>query len=181
MGLDIVAVNRIKRIICNVDAEGWPIDPVTGARLDHETLFRGYQNPDFPGVADEIEEGTFYGFEKSVSFNAGSYSSFGGWRDKLAALAGWPKSRFWHYAKDRWAESHCARCWAGETGPFSDLIDFSDCSGLLGASEAARLASNFAQYQSLANRHEDEDMRCLYNKWRSACELAADEGCIIFC
>lgn len=117
MGLDIVAVNRIKRIICNVDAEGWPIDPVTGARLDHETLFRGYQNPDFPGVADEIEEGIFYGFEKSVSFNAGSYSSYGGWRDKLAALAGWPKSKFWHYAEGRWAESHCVRCWGEKPAP----------------------------------------------------------------
>ena len=181
MGLDIVAVNRITRINCNLDAKGWPIDPVTGVRLDYETFFRGFQNPHFPGVAEEIEQGAFYGFEKSVSFNAGSYFSYSEWRDQLAALAGWPKSEFWDYAKDRWAESHCACCWAGETGPFSDLIDFSDCSGLLGASEAARLASDFARYQSLANQHEDEDLCYLYNKWRAACELAADQGCIIFC
>lgn len=181
MGLDIVAVNRMKRINCNMDAEGWPIDPVTGARLKDESLFRVYQNPDFPEFAEEIEEGAFYGFEKSLSFNAGSYTSYGVWRDRLAALAGWPKSKFWYFAEDRWAESHCARCWEGDSGPFSDLIDFSDCSGLLGASEAARLASDFARFQSLANQHEDEDMRYLYNKWRAACELAADDGCIIFC
>ena len=64
--------------------------------------------------------------------------------------------------------------------PFFELINFSDCEGILGAPVCAKLAADFAKYQERANTSHDEWWREKYAGWRRAFEMAADNGCVEF-
>lgn len=159
MGLDITCYRQLTKAIGNEAfndtgelkyGDGW------------EQLFHNWH---FPGRADDIQDGCAYRSMDSGEFRAGSYGGYNLWREQLAKLAGYEKA---------------ARVWDGATGPFCELIHFSDCEGTIGTAVSAKLAKDFAEFQAAADAHADEKFRRLYAEWRRAFEVAADGGAVQF-
>jgi hypothetical protein len=176
MGLDISAYRKITKIDAVFDAGGEPIDPTTREPVEYD--MQAYKNDEFPGRADDIEDRAVYRAEDSLGFRAGAYSTFNRWRDELAKLAGYPIGQYEQYGK-MW-DSHCVACWEGQVGPFSELINFSDCEGIIGSAVATKLAKDFADFQDAADKHEDQAFTLRYAEWRKAFEMAADAGAVRF-
>lgn len=176
MGLDITAYRKLTKLDAVFDGDGEPIDPTTREPLDYS--LRPYVNHDFPGREGSIESGAVYSAEDSAGLHAGSYGGYSRWREQLAQLAGWPAGEYEQYG--RTYQSHCVPCWNGKVGPFSELINFSDCEGVIGAEVSAKLAKDFEAFQEIADAHEDEHFRTKYAEWRSAFEMAADGGAVEF-
>lgn len=180
MGLDITAYSQIeemKDVVFNADGE--PIDPTTKTELDYEIFFRAYLNDDFPGRADGIKDKALYTYGDRDGMYAGSYSGYNMWRDQLAKLAGYPIGKYdAGYGWER--ESYCVACWNGATGPFSEIINFSDCEGVIGTDICKKLAKDFADFQGKADAHSDDWFREKYTEWRKMFELGSDAGCVQF-
>jgi hypothetical protein len=169
MGLDITWYRGLTKAVGNEAFDE------RGELREEDDWLQLYANPDFPGRADDIEEAVAYRPEESDSFSAGSYGYYNFWRDQLAELAGYPKGR----TQDG-RESACVPCWNGAQGPFAELINFSDCEGVIGATVSAKLAADFAEHQAKAEAHPDDRFRDRYALWRRAFEKAADRGCVDF-
>lgn len=171
MGLDISYYKKITPMDAVFDEDGEPIDAQTREPLECD-YYQPIQNPDYDR-ADGITRG-IYSFEESDGFRAGSYSGYGHWRNQLAELAGYPAADRENHHK------HSATAWEAESGPFWEMITFSDCEGTIGAKTSAKLAKDFADHQAKADAHEDELFRGLYAEWRKAFEMAAEEGAVSF-
>jgi hypothetical protein len=139
---------------------------------------QAYINSDFPGRADDIEDRAVYKAQDSFGFRAGGYSGFNAWRNELAKMAGYPLGQYEQYGK-LW-DSYCVACWEGAKGPFSELINFSDCEGIIGSAVAAKLAKDFAEFQAAAEKVEMPHFIIKYTEWRKAFEMAADAGAVRF-
>jgi len=176
MGLDITAHRKLTKLDTVFGSDGEPIDPVTREPLEY--AFKAYLNPDFPGRADEIIDRAIYTSEDSMGLHAGSYSGYNHWREQLAELAGYIPEDYEQFGRAR--KSYCMPCWNGAEGPFAELINFSDCEGVIGCSVSAKLAKDFADFQHKADAHEDERFRMKYAEWRCAFEMAADQGAVEF-
>lgn len=176
MGLDVSAYAKIKKIGCLFDVDGEPVDPVTRKPVEGE-YFQAHVNHDFPGRADDIEDRAIYIYENSDRLAAGSYGYYNRWRDELARLAGYPKGQYEQYGNKY--DSYCAACWNGATGPFSELINFSDAEGVIGAVVARKLAADFAEFQAAADRIGGE-FAAKYSEWRKLFEMASNSGCVLF-
>lgn len=176
MGLDITAYRSINRLDAVYDEDGEPIDPTTREPLDY--AFKAYINSDFPGRADELVNHAVYNAEDSVHLHAGSYGGYNAWREWLAQMAGYALGKYEQYGGIR--ESYCVPCWNGATGPFSELINFSDCEGVIGCAVSTKLAADFAEFQAKADASDKDLFRAKYAEWRSAFELAANNGAVQF-
>lgn len=179
MGLDITAYSSVK--------------PLTGLLFDEDgevTNFEGdytriYLNDDFPGRASELEGIKYVSTDDSECHHfAVGYGGHNFWREELARMAGYPAADIERYG--RVEKRHDAGAWISDSGPFWELINFSDCEGIIGASVSAKLAKDFAEFDDKAQRHDSEIpvMRDrfygLYQKWRQAFELAAQNGMVHF-
>ena len=159
MGLDIMAYSEIKRAD---EAE---------ALCEYGDIKDGYMRPylnsHFPGRADEIEDRKPYTYGNEVGgFCPGSYRGYGQWRQRLAELAGY---------------GHTEVVWNNPVpGPFMELINFSDCEGVIGTAIAKKLAKDFADYQEKADECSMLGFTSQYNEWRKVFELASDNGCVVF-
>lgn len=169
MGLDITAFSKLKKAVGNEAFDD------SGELKYKDGWVRLNKNYDFPGRADDIDDRHAYKYGSFRHFPAGSYSGYNRWRDQLAQLAGYPLTKW------RGEQSHAEACFQGAIGPFSELINFSDCEGVIGASVSAKLAKDFADFQEDADAHEDQRFRLLYAEWRKAFEMAADDGAVAFC
>jgi len=179
MGLDITYVRQAKLLDAIADENHEPIDPTTREPIECDEYERPYVNPDFPGRADDVVDRAFYSAAESCGFNAGGYGGYGHWRNTLAKLAGYEGV----VDADRFSPgtiNHCRACWDGAQGPFSELINFSDCEGTIGAAVSAKLARDFAEFQAKADAHPDERFRTKYAEWRAAFECASDSGFVRF-
>lgn len=172
MGLDITWHRGLTMAAGN---EGFDED---GEIRDGDGWVQFYVNPDFPGRADDIVDRAAYRSEDSDGFRAGSYGGYNHWREQLAVLAGYPAGQYEQWGNS-W-DSHCVPCWNGATGPFSELINFSDCEGVIGTAVSSKLARDFAEHQAKADTHPDERFRERYASWREAFEKASDRGCVEF-
>lgn len=165
MGLAITAYRQIRK-------KAW--DHTSPQNPTDAGFFWAYCNKDFPGRNDTVEHREVYAFAERFDFSAGSYGGYGDWREELAIMAGWPLLR----SGDR--EAHAFSAWRATSGPFWELIHFADNEGVIGATTAAKLAKDFAEYQSKADAHPDDWFRDMYAKWRKAFEIAADGGAVDF-
>lgn len=109
-----------------------------------------------------------------------SYGRYNSWREELARLGGYPIRSEKPYFDDT-APSHSAGAWEQRSGPFFELILFSDCEGVIGGKVAAKLAADFAQYQEMVDSMNQPVFKDVYNMFRKAFEEAAHDGCVIFC
>lgn len=112
-----------------------------------------------------------YSYENEHGFRAGSYSSYNRWRDQLAHLAGYGC-----------AENAWALCKDGIPAdkPFIELINFSDCEGTIGSKTATKLLTDFEKYDKVAMEVEDPWFYDLYTEWKTAFQMAADNGFVSF-
>jgi hypothetical protein len=159
MGLDISYYSNVKRerdINQNEDYE-----------TDSNACF--YPNPEYPERADGLTEG-YYSVESGSGFRAGSYGSYNKWRNSLAQIAGYGS------AENAWKQGAGGRT----SGLFWELINFSDCEGLIGPVTSAKLAADFARYQHVADDHADSYFADRYVEWRLAFETAANNGAVSF-
>lgn len=166
MGLDITAYTQLKKIVTlsEEDAEKVSefIDPVSAwLTLTHRV------EDAFPGRAEGIEANTLYCFpyQQNMKFCAGSYGGYGEWRRVLAKLAGYgtPEALWKNY----------------RTGPFSEMIHFSDCEGIIGPVVSAKLARDFEEFKNKIAEQE-KWWQDLYGTWSKAFTMAADHGAVDF-
>lgn len=176
MSLDIAAYRQIKKIECEIDEDGQPVDVTTREPIDY--AFIAWKNPDFPGRADDVEDRGVYAAADSMTFSAGRYGGYNQWRDHLAKVAGCPERLITSYGIPR--PSHCVDCWEGVEGPFSELINFGDSDGVIGAAVSAKLAADFARFDEQAQASTVPMFYERYRLWRAAFEMAADGGAVEF-
>jgi hypothetical protein len=171
MGLDISAYQGItlaEDVRANEDGE--PVDERGKYRYD-VCIPRAVCEK-----SGDLVEGGFYLFTNCFEFRAGSYGGYGEWREELAKLAGYPLTD----TDNPRVKKHAAACWNGATGPFSEMINFSDCEGVLGAEVCAKLLGDFENFYDQALKHDDVNFFERYDQWTKAFEMAADGGCVQF-
>ena len=178
MGVGITAYSKLKKAMCHFNEHSEPIDPKTGEYLDGVVQF--YVNPSFPGRADDIEDNVAYEYEEndgrdSVSYSYGYYNRL---RNELARFAGYSLGQYKQYG--RMDDSYCVDCWNGKTGPFSELINVSDCEGVIGASVSAKLSSDFENRMADIESHDDEQFIRFFKSMASIFKIASNGGAVSF-
>lgn len=171
MGLDISAYSRLK-LVENValDSHG---DPVGS-----DDLVRFPTNSDFPGREQGLIDRGFYRVEgEDLYIGCGSYGSYNRWRNDLAKLAGYPEKS--HRSGFGSRVGHDVGAWEAGGGPFWEQITFSDCEGTIGPVVAAKLAKDYADFESQAEQVGGH-FWSLYQRWKKAFEMAADGGAVVF-
>ena len=137
----------------------------------------------YPSYPEGLEPGIYQVGDESHSFRAGSYSGYGYWRELLC--------RFSDLAPDPvlvWDDPDQYR-----GRPFQELVNFSDCEGWIGPVVAAKLAKDFQEQEvkikirvgKAVEIGEMEDAEAQYfmeryQSWKTACEVAAQNGVIEF-
>lgn len=162
MGLDITAYPQLKDT-------GRPFD----SDVDEGNAYIFGNHPDFATRCMEFTPQNAFKYEGELHAYIGAYSYYGAWREKLAELAGYPPvvGRPRPYSEGAWAATE---------GPFWELIDFTDCDGVLGTAVCQKLAKDFAAYEESARLLEDEDFLYTYRQFKAAVEFASDGGAVVF-
>lgn len=164
MGLDITAYRGLKLAPdAELDTDGEPVEWDRFVKLDHRIVDT---EKHWPGRCAPLKPGVYQAVE-TMGFRAGSYGGYNEWRDWLARAAGYRSAR------SLWEKRE-------QPGPFAELINFSDCEGVIGATVAAKLARDFADHEARICAQGDEWEATQYRKWRAAFEMAADGGCVEF-
>ena len=124
----------------------------------------------FPYSLRGLEEGRCYRVSGAkLRFRAGSYGGYNGWREllALAALDVLP-GVIWRDPAD-WIDQ-----------PFFELINFSDCEGVIGPEACADLAADFTAHRDTMLTDGEEWFIELYDIWRQAFAIAAGTGLVDF-
>lgn len=162
MGLDITAYSQLKDT-------GRPFD----WDVDEENALISNNHPDFAERCVEFTPWNAFEYEVSYRARIGAYSYYGAWREKLAKLAGYSPVT-------GGTRPYSKGAWAAIEGPFLELIDFTDCDGVLGTAVCQKLAEDFANYEASARRPGDEDFLYTYLQFKAAVEWASDGGAVVF-
>ena len=171
MGLDIGAFKNVRKAENQyLDEDG---DPVEGNGR------RVCINDNFPGRYSEFEDCSVVLYDDYGHFYSRSYGTYNRWRNDLAKLAGYPLTEYEGYMGES-RKGYAAGAWDCDSGPFWELINFSDCEGDIGPSICAKLAIDFANYQDKANATQDEDFITSYNNIRAAFDYASGNGIVSF-
>jgi len=185
MGLDISIYRKLTKIPAVIDRDsGEPLNPKTRKPLTGNVV-ELYPNPSFPGREKPFKKGV-YRYQGYHDFRAGSYGGYNEWREKLAKLAGYPTVEHERFGVK--CQRHDAGAWATKKGPFIELINFSDCEGVIGSTVAKKLAKDFANFQTKVdalsgqpNDLSDEGwFKSRYAEWRKAFDMAAKGGAVCF-
>lgn len=172
MGLDISVYNNLKLLNEN------PTEKQIEKSYDGDNIVI-YQHEDFPDQLVPLINGAIYAADGQYDFPAGSYSGYNRWREWLAKLAEYPEAP----STSEWSSSfrsHSEGAWATDSGPFWELITFSDCEGTIASESAKKLYVDFLNYYDraiLTNSCHDLEK---YRDWMKAFEIASDNGCVVF-
>lgn len=160
MGLDITVYRNLTPAPdAEVDDDGYPVEWDSHLLITQSLI--DMQEKTFPGRL-QLAAGIYHA-EETDGFRAGSYIGYSLWRNWLATVAGFPDAQtFWHTATP--------------AAPFYELINFTDCEGLLGAQACGRLAVDF----DAITPDGDDWQLALYAKWKNAVTMAAQNGAIEF-
>ena len=177
MGLDITAYARFTVVPADkvkLDVDGFPTGNVhrfAGPVQRFSKSIIDFTEKAFPGRTAGLPVDTFLQADESFDFRAGSYCGYSSWRDWLAGLTDYGS------AKAVWEDPNAS-------GPFVELINFSDCEGVIGPVVAAKLAKDFSDYQEKAEEQASDGPYSynleIYRSWRKAFEMAAASGAIEF-
>lgn len=170
MGLDITWYRKLT-VAADVtrNEDGEPVD-ADGKYARHVHVF--FDNPDFPGRALGIDcAAAFHAFASGAG-PSWSYHGYHNWRQQLAAVAGYNSAN---------------ELWEGKvtSGPFYELINFSDCEGVIGPIVAAKLAKDFEEFSAAAKEAHtagqvDSYWLAAFLLMKNAFEQAADSGAVKF-
>jgi hypothetical protein len=177
MGLDITAYSKLTKLDALFNEDGEPVDPKTREPIGN--YLRVYSNPDFPGRSEGLDDRAAYSYADADEALSTGYGGYNRWRERLAQLAGYeltPHKRFGT------TEHLCsAACWNGAAGPFSELINFSDCEGTIGPVVSAKLLRDFIEFDESAKAVTDIPYFYeVYSRLKTGLELAADGGALDF-
>lgn len=164
MGLDIIAYSELKKneylsAMNNEDVEDLDIICLTMSPLLVEV------EKAFPGRAEPLKyNGDIYTCGSHKTYSIGAYSTYGWFRRALET-----------YSED-------CDC-------FDELIDFSDCEGVIGSIVSKKLYEDFSSNQEsfeqwVCQRYSTIDCELLlqmYYKFESAFWIAKDGGAVEFC
>lgn len=175
MGLDITAYSNIKRIDAHLNDDGEAVYNSSGHQVE-EYYFHVWKNPSFPGRADELVDGAVYAYEDCTGHGVG-YGGYYWWRNELAELAGYPVGE---YESGHGKEAnHFGGVLNSDSGPFYELINFSDCEGFIGTAVATKLLADFKNFYDKAEEIGSNFFE-QYKHWQSAMEMASNNGCVSF-
>ena len=110
--------------------------------------------------------GEYYDYDYAKEFRAGSYSGYNYWRNELAKLAGYESDVFvWENVED---------------GVFVELINFSDCDGIIGSKISKKLYNDFCEFDNTASL-KDGGFYYIYKEFKEAFKIASENnGCVLF-
>lgn len=158
MGLDIIAYEKVTFV--KEELEDNDSDKRLKDNYTHIVV-----NSHFSERADGLKTGYYNCGGKSHSFRAGSYFGYNLWRRRLVEFAGITLDEAWS---------------GNYTGPFSELINFSDCDGVIGPQTSAKLYKDFLQFHERAKMKNDVFLFELYEDFMTAFELASHGGAVKF-
>ena len=162
MGLDITAYSQLKDT-------GRPFDWDT----DEGNAYISGNHPSFATRCVEFTPRNAFEYEDTLHARIGAYSFYGAWREKLAELAGYsPVTGS--------SRPYSLGAWTSTEGPFWELIDFTDCDGVLGTAVCQKLAEDFDAYEVSARCLGDKDFLYTYLQFKAAVEFASDGGAVVF-
>ena len=177
MGLDITAYAKVELKAADLQREAawYLVDELYDQGIRTVAI---YDSPEFteraaPLVAPAAGLCNVYAIDGEMfEFRAGSYRGHGHFRRWLCTLAGIaaPEEQWAH--PDKYAPL-----------PFHELVNFSDCEGVIGSVACAELAKDFAAYQKQADAYNGGDAEYwqrVYSDWRKAFELAQHGGVVVF-
>ena len=157
MGLDIIAFKELKEV-------KHPLFDSNGELVDWENQWMPgasmeYSESIWPGRGAPIDPHSVYEWKECFYFRAGSYVGYGTWRKLLAAFA--------------------------DGKAFQELINFSDCEGVIGTEVAEKLYNDFKSYHRKAVKFSkelnDPDWWIgRYRDWERAFKLAKNNGAVSF-
>lgn len=176
MGLAVTAYKQLTKLDVLFDKWGEPINPDTRQPID--AYVKAWENPDFPGRAEGLESGAIYGYADAIDGGSMGYGGYNYWRETLAKVAGYPAKEYERYGLKEMR--HDAGAWAATSGPFWELINFSDCEGTIGPVVSAKLAKDFAEHDARAKEADDGRFYSFYQLLRESFEFASDNGAVKF-
>lgn len=162
MGLELIAVNKIKKIANFSDNWNDLIDD------DEKKIIRVKVNNSFLSH-DYLESGIYIYEGDEMDISCGSYSTYSYFRNTLSNIAhGVNSNIIWNNHEK----------YKGEA--FYELINFSDCEGVIGPISSAKLLSDFKKYKEdffkISNEWDCEH----YEDWIKMLEIASNDGMLIF-
>ncbi|MBP1316672.1 hypothetical protein RJO15_11635 [Herbaspirillum huttiense F1] len=168
-GLDITAYENLTMVKSPVlSADGVPV------AQNQIILFPS----DFPERFEGLEAGKVYAFKSDFEFRAGTYSGYNHWRNELAKLAGYQQSS--HVFNGKTELRYDATAWNLKSGPFWELINFSDAEGVIGPVVCKKIYKDFMRYADQAREHAENYFRESYDNWKKAFSMCAHDGAIVF-
>lgn len=169
MGLDIIVYSNV------VEIENVTLDEYGYADYNvHPTANKAFVlDESFARSLRGLKDGAWYepsDESDTMSFRAGSYSGYNDFRYNLcvAALNVDPK--------EIWSDPE-----KYQDEPFFELINFADNEGTIGPDAARDLAYDFAVQRDEIYPQLDDYSQEKYDLWQEACEMARENGMIIFC
>lgn len=165
MGLDIIAYSRLKKNEYLSNKKDEDKDYIDDDCLLIMSPRLAEIEKAFPGRTEPLKyNGDVYDCENYEWINISSYSTYGWFRWALEAF------------------SENRDC-------FNELIDFSDCEGIIGSIVSKKLyedfssnAESFEQWVHLKfDAYDSELLLQMYRKFESAFEIAKDGGAVEFC
>lgn len=105
----------------------------------------------------------------AFGFRAGSYSGYNAWREDLSNLAlGVSARAVWRHPGEYVSQ------------PFFELINFTDCDGIISQEVCADLAHDFVSMRDEILTDGEEWFVNLYDTWAQAFEIASGRGFVVF-
>lgn len=176
MGLDITAYSNIK--ITNYT--GYNYDTDEDGDMDYDIHVQFYLNPHYPNHVEGISNKYVYEYEDSYDFRAGSYGGYFKFREELAKLAGYPVAINIYNTKETGHFYYVTQ--VANSGPFYELINFSDCEGTISHQVCQKLYDDFIKFKDIAM--QDDKLhpyyQQVYNDFITALELAKNNGALSF-
>lgn len=164
MGLDIIAVNHLVYVGQEYKEGLLQVPTITDSQGKEWAELLKARCRYAPG---------FYQHGLREAFRAGSYSGYNQWRDML--------DNFVAYIVKK------ALVTGGGQRPFAELLDFSDCEGVIDDATSKKLFKDFTKYAPYisdftGSRSKDRGEYFLskYKEWAQAFEIAEDYGAVFF-
>jgi len=181
MGLDTTYYRGLTRIEGTQNESGDLIG--TDGHVYEEGNFYEMRRDPWPERCEDFKDG-YYSFKERDHAFSSAYSSYNTWREGLAELAGYEaKLDADAVGLGRAGRlSHSVGAWDATEGPFWELINFSDCEGVIGADVSAKLHADFVAYRGRASAFAKGDQQWFvrYCAWEEAFRHASDGGCVDF-
>ena len=161
MGLDIRAYKNLKETKFPVYDEWGDLDYDVNINFDYDIEIT---ENNFKGRSEGLYKEKIYNWENMYSFTCGSYSGYNNWRSLLKEFSKTLKGN----------------------NIFYELIEFSDCEGIIGSVVSKKLYNDFKNNENKAYEYSKKisDGKYWYNKykeWENAFKIAKENGAVYFC